>query len=56
MSEKKARPCAWINNLLADIREPEFIWQVVALLACIGSALLKIRPGGAAVTKKARGA
>jgi hypothetical protein len=42
MSEK-SQALRLINNLLADIREPDFIWQVVALLACIGSALLIAR-------------
>lgn len=42
MSEK-SQALRLINNLLADIREPDFVWQVVALLACIGSALLIAR-------------
>jgi small-conductance mechanosensitive channel len=42
MSEK-SQALRLINNLLADIREPDFIWQVVALLVCIGSALLIAR-------------
>ena len=42
MSEK-SQALRLINNLLADIREPEFIWQVVTLIVCIGSALLFAR-------------
>ena len=29
-----------INDLLADVRDPSFIWQVVTLVFCIGSAWL----------------
>lgn len=29
-----------INDLLADFRDPDFVWQVVALVACIGVAAL----------------
>lgn len=29
-----------INDLLADFRDPDFIWQVVALAACLGLAYL----------------
>ena len=29
-----------INDLLADFRDPDFIWQVVALVACLGLAYL----------------
>ncbi len=42
MSEK-SQALRLINNLLADIREPDFIWQVAALTICIGTALLIAR-------------
>ena len=42
MSEK-SQALRLINNLLADIREPDFIWQVAALIVCIGTALLIAR-------------
>jgi small-conductance mechanosensitive channel len=42
MSEK-SQALRLINDLLADVRDPGFIWQVAALLACIGSALLIAR-------------
>ena len=32
-----------INDLLADFRDPDFIWQVVALVACLGLAFLVAR-------------
>ena len=34
--ETETQALRLINNLLADIREPDFIWQVVALVACLG--------------------
>ena len=39
MSEK-SQALRLINDLLADFRDPDFVWQVVALVACIGLALL----------------
>ncbi|WP_434515578.1 mechanosensitive ion channel family protein [Dechloromonas sp. ARDL1] len=42
MSEK-SQALRLINDLLADIRDPSFVWQVVTLVACIGSALLIAR-------------
>ncbi len=42
MSEK-SQALRLINDLLADIRDPGFIWQVAVLLLCIGSALLIAR-------------
>lgn len=32
-----------INDLLADFRDPDFVWQVVALVVCLGLALLVAR-------------
>lgn len=40
---EKSQALRLINDLLADVRDPGFIWQVVALVACIGSALLIAR-------------
>uniref|UniRef100_Q47B93 MscS Mechanosensitive ion channel n=1 Tax=Dechloromonas aromatica (strain RCB) TaxID=159087 RepID=Q47B93_DECAR len=42
MSEKSPA-LRLINDLLADFRDPEFIWQVVALVACLGLAFLVAR-------------
>ncbi|MDE2439928.1 MAG: mechanosensitive ion channel [Betaproteobacteria bacterium] len=42
MSEK-SQALRLISDLLADVRDPGFIWQVIALVACIGSALLIAR-------------
>ena len=42
MSEK-SQALRLINDLLSDVRDPDFIWQVVALVACIGLALLVAR-------------
>ncbi|MBU1365613.1 MAG: mechanosensitive ion channel [Gammaproteobacteria bacterium] len=39
MSEK-TQALRLINDLVADFRNPDFVWQVVALLACIGVAAL----------------
>ena len=39
MSEK-SQALRLINDLLADFRDPDFVWQVVALLACIGLTAL----------------
>jgi len=35
MSEK-SQALRLINDLLADVRDPDFAWQVLALLACLG--------------------
>ncbi|MCG2578986.1 mechanosensitive ion channel [Dechloromonas sp. XY25] len=40
---EKSQALRLINDLLDDVRDPGFIWQVVALVACIGSALLIAR-------------
>ena len=37
MSEK-SQALRLISDLLADVRDPDFVWQVVALLACLGLA------------------
>ncbi len=42
MSEK-SQALRLINDLLSDVRDPDFIWQIVALVACIGLALLIAR-------------
>ena len=42
MSER-SQALRLINDLLSDLRDPDFIWQVVALVACIGLALLIAR-------------
>jgi small-conductance mechanosensitive channel len=42
MSEK-SQALRLINDLLADFRDPDFVWQVVALVACIGLAALIAR-------------
>ncbi|PKO48923.1 MAG: mechanosensitive ion channel protein MscS [Betaproteobacteria bacterium HGW-Betaproteobacteria-4] len=39
MSEK-SQALRLINDLVADFRDPDFVWQVVALVACIGLAAL----------------
>jgi small-conductance mechanosensitive channel len=39
MSEK-TQALRLINDLVADFRNPDFVWQVVALVACIGVAAL----------------
>ena len=39
MSEK-TQALRLINDLVADFRNPDFVWQVVALVACIGLAAL----------------
>src|SRR5574343_591222 len=39
MSEK-SQALRLINDLLADVRDPDFAWQVLALLACLGLAWL----------------
>lgn len=39
MSEKN-QALRLINDLVADFRNPDFVWQVVALVACIGLAAL----------------
>jgi small-conductance mechanosensitive channel len=39
MSEK-SQALRLITDLLADFRDPNFIWQVVALVGCIGLAML----------------
>jgi small-conductance mechanosensitive channel len=42
MSEK-SQALRLINDLLADVRDPDFAWQVLALLACLGLAWLIAR-------------
>ena len=42
MSEK-SQALRLINDLLADVRDPSFVWQVVTLIACVGSAFLVAR-------------
>ena len=42
MSEK-SQALRLINDLVADFRDPDFVWQVVALVACIGLAALIAR-------------
>lgn len=42
MSEK-SQALRLINDLLADVRDPGFIWQVAVLLLCIGAALVIAR-------------
>ena len=42
MSEK-SQALRLINDLLADVRDPSFVWQVVTLVVCIGSAFLVAR-------------
>ncbi|UCV21910.1 mechanosensitive ion channel family protein [Ferribacterium limneticum] len=39
MSEK-SQALRLINDLVADFRDPDFVWQVVALVACVGLAAL----------------
>ena len=39
MSEK-SQALRLINDLVADFRDPDFVWQIVALVACIGLAAL----------------
>jgi len=39
MSEK-SQALRLINDLLTDFRDPDFVWQVVALVACVGLAAL----------------
>ena len=39
MSEK-SQALRLINDLFSDFRDPDFVWQVVALVACIGLAAL----------------
>ena len=39
MSEK-SQALRLINDLLADIRDPDFVWQILALLACLCLAWL----------------
>ena len=39
MSEK-SQALRLINDIVADFRDPDFVWQVVALVACIGLAVL----------------
>lgn len=39
MSEK-SHALRLINDLVADFRNPDFVWQVIALVACIGLAAL----------------
>jgi len=39
MSEK-SQALRLINDLLADVRAPDFVWQVLALVACLGLAWL----------------
>jgi len=39
MSEK-TQALRLINDLVADFRDPDFVWQVVALVVCIGLAAL----------------
>ena len=39
----KSQALRLINDLLADVRDPDFIWQVAALAGCIGLALLIAR-------------
>ncbi len=40
---EKSQALRLINDLLADFRDPDFVWQVVALAVCLGLALLVAR-------------
>lgn len=40
---KEMQTLQLIGNLLADLKDPDFIWQVVALLVCIAGAWLVAR-------------
>jgi small-conductance mechanosensitive channel len=40
---EKSQALRLINDLLADFRDPDFVWQVVALVVCLGLALLVAR-------------
>ena len=40
---EKSQALRLINDLLADFRDPDFVWQVVALAVCLGLALIVAR-------------
>ena len=40
---EKSQALRLINDLLADFRDPDFVWQVVALAVCLGLAMIVAR-------------